>query len=253
MERNFDAQNLINLPQMNGSGAVALGESLNSAAKAQKKLPKQLADSLKKVVDTTDAVQKALSARLPPPVGDADLRPADYAEDNAWSALSEFLSGWARLPETFADAEMARQLKAEIFPDGLKFLLLPYKEEWAESEARLQRMRQGKAAASIKQLGGATFLDHLNSTHAAYGKALGITQQKAAGPAPVSMRDPLEAFTKAVRGYALKVAAYADEDDPATQKLAAALLEPLASWQSKQPQSAQPKADPKPTDPTPTK
>lgn len=55
----------------------------------------------------------------------------------------------------------AASLQASVLPGGLKFILLPYELEWAESETRLQRIEKYKFDARIEALGGGIFLESI--------------------------------------------------------------------------------------------
>jgi hypothetical protein len=122
-------------------------------------------------------------------------RSADQAEDQAWSALHDWLVGWSKVPN--ATANQARAIHDTLFPAGLKFTRLPYKLEWAEADARLSRITTDKLDTQIEQLGGKPILDQLRAAHQAYGEALGITAETQDNT--VGLREPLKQFTAALR------------------------------------------------------
>ncbi len=84
----------------------------------------------------------------------------------------------------------------------------------------------------LRALGAERFVSELRAAHARYGKLLGITEVKAPSKAEGSILPLLQAFTNALRPYVLKVSARADDEDPSSLELAAAQLEPLASWRT---------------------
>ncbi len=138
---------------------------------------------------------------------------------------------------------------AILFPTRLKFTRLPYKLEWAEADARLTRITKDAFDTEIEKLGGKPILDQLRAAHLTYGETLGITAE-GQDPNTTGLREPLQAFTKALRAYVLAVAAHADPDDTASIELTDTLLAPLQTWQSHIAEPAAP-TPPVPTPPAP--
>ena len=66
----------------------------------------------------------------------ANARSADKTLDATWSALFDVLNGWAKLTD-HTHAGLAAKLLPQLFPEGLKFVQLAFKLEWAESNTRL--------------------------------------------------------------------------------------------------------------------
>src|SRR5205807_2198183 len=107
---------------------------------------------------------------------DPKARAADRALDDAWGALQSWLLGWTRLPDkAHAHIADARELYASMFPKGLQFLTLEFKDEWNESQQRLDHITEAKLDDLIHKLGGAPFLTTVARCHRAYGEALNIT------------------------------------------------------------------------------
>lgn len=233
MSRTFDAQSLVTLPRLDAAGGTALAAEIASAAKGRD-LPEVISDALAAVKRTGATLQKAVGLRgQPDAVDPARARDADIQEDAAWSALFHFLTAWAALPESFPQAKDARAAFQILFYEGLKFTQLVYKLEWGEAEARLTRIAKDGTAEAIGKLGGDPFLQNLKRAHTEYGKALGVTAQKPAVPAPPAIREAFDAFAAAVRSYVLVVAGQVREKDNKSAELAAALLEPITRWESK--------------------
>lgn len=228
MSRSFDAQSIINLPRLGGAGAVALGTALGAAARGQH-LAKPVHAALEALLHKTKTLEEAIGAANATPPAGTDRVQADAAEDAAFGALFDWLSGWARLPGA-PEADQARRVLA-AFPDGLAFTQLKYPLEWADADALLKRL-DGDHAGAIAALGGQRLLDVLRRTHSAYGKALGVTKAAPPPPAPVNLRAPLDACAAAIRRYVLKVAGQVDEADAASVALGDALLAPLTNWTS---------------------
>ena len=243
--RSYSAQDIIALPTLNTAAAVALGQGLLTVAKAQTSLPALIATRLTALETTHRALHQALSRRPQTAADPQRTRNADLAEDQAWSALHDWLVGWTKLRVPFAD--QARTIYAVIFPSRLKFTHLPYKSDWAEADAKLSRITRDAFDTEIEKLGGKPILQQLRAAHQAYGQALGIIVE-GQDPSTVGLRGPLQAFTQALRGYVLAVAAHADPADAASIALTDALLSPLQRWQSHvAAPSPEPEPEPEPT------
>jgi hypothetical protein len=236
-DRSFTVDDLIQLPRFDASGAIALGERLAAVANGVPELPR----SIKRAKDALDeclaalraAAEARLAARLAASAQDADeVNGADATLDNCWTALHDWLAGFARLPDAHPEAREARSLLAELYPDGLGFILLPYELEWGQSDLRLGRIASESLGERIRRLGGAVFIQALQAAHWQYGKCLGLPRVPSASEAgKPSTREALDSFASTLRIYALKVTAYVEVDDPATGQLAKTLLEPLLTWQ----------------------
>ena len=228
---SYSAADVIQLPRLQASGAMALGGQLISAAKPHKKvLSKSIAKALgafdAQHVMLTDAIRDQV---LPDPVGGVDTVQLDRNLDGCWSGLNDFLTAFTKLPGK-PQAVEAASLQAAVLPGGLKFILLTYELEWSESEIRLQRIEKNKLDDRIEALGGGVFLESIKSAHAAYGKALGMTAPTTPGAIAPSIREPLDAFAAALRTYIVKVMGHVEDDEPETKALVDKLLAPLAAW-----------------------
>lgn len=237
MSRSFDAGDIVVLPVLDVSSAITLGGEIVTAAKSAettKKLPKNIKKSFDVVQERHQALRSASAERLSTGQSADGSRPvrADRRLDTAWNALFTWLGAFAKLPDTLPQAAIARKIIETIFGEGLKFLLLAYKQQWAESDTRLLRMGNEKFDADIVNLGGALFLDELRAAHADYGEALGITKTPETTNDGANLRDVLQGFLHALRTYVVRVSAYVDEEDADTAELAASLLGPLTRWSS---------------------
>jgi hypothetical protein len=245
--RSYNAQDVIALPTLSTAAAVALGQGLLTAAKAQTALPTLITTRIASLETAHGKLHQALSQKPQTQPDPQRARNADLAEDQAWSALHDWLIGWSKLQSP--DADKARNMYAVLFPTRLKFTRLPYKLEWAEADARLTRITQDAFDTEIEKLGGKPILDQLKATHLTYGETLGITAE-GQDPNTTGLREPLQAFTKSLRAYVLAVAAHADPDDSASVELTDTLLAPLQNWQSHISEPAAP-TPPVPTPPAP--
>lgn len=237
MSRSFDAADIVVLPVLDVSSAITLGGEMITAAKSAEKthkLPKTIKKSLTAVSERHQALRAASAERLSSAQsadGSRSVR-ADRRIDAAWNALLTWLSGWAKLPDAVPQAIQARNIVDTIFADGLKFLTLPYKQEWAESDTRLLRIGNEKLDTDIVKLGGTPFLDELRAAHAEYGEALGITKTPDSPNTGANLRDALTAFLLSLRTYVVRVSAHVDEEEAGSADLATSLLVPLTRWES---------------------
>ena len=151
---------------------------------------------------------------------------------------------------------IAQSLLTALYPTGLRFTLLGFQQEWAECQARLDRIDREGLAAKLKALGGEPFLDNLRAAHKEYGEALGVTQVRAEPAPPTAVvKEPLVRLQEALRKYVLQVIAQVEESDATSAQLAEDLLAPLSEWQSrgaKLTAPAEPAPAPLATEPAPS-
>jgi hypothetical protein len=230
---------LIQLPRFDAAGAISLGERLLAVAAAVPELPRPIGRAKDTLAEALGVLRAAAEARLASRLAaastsDADVvNEADATLDACWTALYEWLSGFAKLPDTYGETREARALLAELYPDGLGFIMLPYELEWGQSDLRLGRIASETLGERIKKLGGAVFIEALQAAHWQYGQLLGLPRlPSSAGGDKPSAREALDAFGSALRVYALKVTANIEVDEPETGVLSNKLLAPLLHWQS---------------------
>ena len=241
MARSYDIADLITLPRLDATGADALVTEVLSLAKGRK-LAGPVESARKALAQSQKELKAALTARLQahPASDTARAKAADQAEDAAFSATFDWLTGLSKLPDSAEESGVARGLLAVLFRDGLKFTQLSYKLEWAEADARLRAIDGDPAiVASFSRLGGDVFLKTMRKAHKEYGAALGITNAKASEPqTAASIREPLTAVRAALRTYALRVLAHEEADDADGAARTGELLGPLVEWQSRAPKIA---------------
>jgi hypothetical protein len=238
MARSFTALNLVVLPLLSSAAAVVLGHELLAVARRQAGLPPLVAPTFERLEGAYDSL--CASRKYMDEVQGIDAAAAGEADvvlDANWGAFHSFLQGWMRVSSasSMAQAERARALNEGIFPEGLRFLTLPYKLEWAETMRRLDRLGDPDYDEHVKALGAEPFVEAIGEAFRAYGAALRLSERRVEGKATAKVREPLDRFVGALRSYVLHVATYAStggEGSP-EQALAAALLEPLANWPSK--------------------
>lgn len=234
-ERSFSVDDLIQLPRFDAVSAVVLGDRIVQAANAEAEIPPPVRRAKEALDDALTNLRRAAEARVAlASAGDpAVVADADRMLDGCWTALYDWLTGFSKLPDGTREANEARGLLTELYPDGLSFILLPYELEWHQSDLRLSRLDNEPLGERIRDLGGKVFLDALTRAHNAYGKLLGLP--RAAGAKEQISRgvgEALEAFASALRVYALKVTAQVEVEDPGTAEMCNRLLDPLLNWRT---------------------
>jgi hypothetical protein len=235
-ERAFSVDDLIQLPRFDAAGAVTLGERLCAVANEVPELPRPIQRAKDALEEDLAAVRAAAAARLAARLaGASTLDPevvadADNTLDTCWTALHDWLTGFSKLPDAHVEAAEGRALLAELYPDGLGFILLPYELEWGQSDLRLGRIGSESLGERLRKLGGGVFIDALQAAHWQYGKLLGLPRLPSAEAGKPSTGEALESFVSTLRVYALKVTAHVEIDEPQTGELANKLLEPLLNW-----------------------
>lgn len=223
------SSDLIQLPRLTAAEAAGLlGELLHAAANVGP-LPAGIERSRQRVATAYAALERAITGIA---VGAADAdrqREADRAIDNAWEAAFLWLSGFCKLPEAAnSHVTAARALFAQIFPDGITFTRLPYKVQFAESQARLDSIANEGHEETFAVLGGSSFLAELYRTHKAYEEALKPLLE--IDDDPRNRNEELAAALPALRQYVSRVVSYSDPGLAGSEALANALLAPLARW-----------------------
>lgn len=234
MNRTFDPASLVGLPQLSGSAAYTLGEELRTAT-VDVELPPPVAKAFSRVVEKHDGLRATLGERLPTASENTvEAKQADQVLDSVYSGIYDWCRGLTKLPSELAPglSAKANQIAETFFPDGLKFTQLPYKLQWADSQVRIDALKERNLAGIFHELNGSAFVTALKSAHEAYGKALGITKTKPQPPEPPEVRKALDGFTEALRSYVVQVVAFADAGGPEAGETAKKLLAPLADWRS---------------------
>ncbi|MEM9463007.1 MAG: hypothetical protein AAGF11_53190 [Myxococcota bacterium] len=198
----------VRLPRLGVDSALSLAKTLLTLR--PKKPPRAVIEAAKALAAPIDEleVQARAQGRVQPV---RDPRPADLRLDRAWGVVEERLRSWAILSAQAPDAQRAAELLAWLFPTGRDFLTLPYPQQHAQSERRVQIIEQEGLRDSLDALVGELFVQELLDAHADYGVALGITVTVEPAAPPVSVAEPLEALLGAISRYVLQVIAFADQ------------------------------------------
>jgi hypothetical protein len=238
MTRTFSPSDLVAVPRTSATSAMALGTALVTAARQEPKLPPLFVPPLKRVEKECEALRTTRQfQREADSIDVSDAGEIDQQVDSCWSGLHGTLTGMAKFgaaPEGAERAKMAREVIEVVFPDGLRFLNLPYRDQWSESLKRLDRLAEPRMVERTRALGVEPLVEVVRAAHERYGAVLHLTQRKAEVQAQAKVREGLERLMAAVRSYVLRVSNYLDEHegDAEAQAIGRALLEPLATWKS---------------------
>lgn len=204
---SIDPNPYLNIPRVGVRAGLSLGRMLLSA------IPEDPTPNVLAAAQFLSAAVDELATRWAAKLErrSTDARVQDRQLDHTWAALQTSLARYEVLPPDHPDRERAAQLHARLFPAGLAFLKLPYLEQHAESNLRLEWVETEDLRDDLDRLAGAMFVEALLAAHEAYGEVLGITETSDQTP-PSSLVDPLRALTRAIARYALQLLAYADID-----------------------------------------
>jgi hypothetical protein len=234
MPRTFTPQDLIQLPRLNAQDMVALVTELETVATPRRPLPGGADTAFVDLLAARDALRTELrDLGSQDPVDLASARAADSALDRAWTAFRDWTQSLAQLSDDdHPHAAEARLLLVRLFPDGVTFVQKQYKEEWVESQTRLDRIAAEQLEGAIDRLGGTAFLKAIRRAHEAYGKVLHITVER---PAPLNpkIRTAMAAVDETLRIYATQVAASVARGKSDTEERARVLLAPLMVWEGR--------------------
>lgn len=231
MLRSFSPQDFIQLPPLGEAGTLTLVDELEAAVRCAGKLPSPIYTALARLLDATEHLKQTILGReRSGSVADPKARAADRMLDDMWGAFQSWLLGWTCLPDdAHARVVDAKKLYARLFPRGLQFLTLDFKDEWTESQNRLDQMTMEGLDVLIDELGGSAFFAQLTRAHRAYGDALHITG-RGSTPEPDSLvRRALTKTHMALREYVAQVAATVRRNDSSSVDLAARLLAPVSA------------------------
>lgn len=220
-----------------------------------KRMPTQVKKAAVKLGRVAEAAQAALTQRQREllPLQDESSREVDGTADLVWGALRDLLEALSRMADKFERAAQAKQLLAQIFPEGAAFLRLSYAEQYVTMDTMLKRIDSEGLARSVNAVVGPELLQQIRAVHPRYG-AMVARRLNEAAPA-VSLLEHVRALQRAIVEYATAVASTVDGDDVSTFDPARAALRPIDNHRDqvssgKRPGPADP-ADPDPTAPAP--
>ena len=223
------AIDLVKLPPLGEAGTLTLVEELGHVAQAGAVLSPGAERALARLRALLTDLKRMITAReRAGSSADPRARAADRALDDAWAAFQSWLLGWIQLPEVaHARVPEAKALYRSLFPKGLQFTTLDFKDEWTQSQKRIDLIFEHTLDGLVDALGGRPFLTNLVAAHRAYGEALHITES-GTGPEPDALvRRALQETRIAIRDYVVQVAAMIRREDINSIAEAARLLGPV--------------------------
>lgn len=245
----LDLSLYVTAPRLSVPAAVALGIALLSAApKPAPQMVRRAAIRLRgSVLALQQEWRRQLGSGLASPV---PPRAADSRVDRAVRAMSMRIEALTLLNAAAGpDVEAAANAYQRLFPDGLRFLTLPYPQQWAHCDRLLATIDEDEQLSNdVEHLVGETTLTEVRAAQAAYGDALGITTARESADA-VSLVEPLDAVRNAIIGYALQVIAM-QSDDPSRLVAARKALAPIDELRAAQAATQARRPEGTPADPT---
>jgi hypothetical protein len=209
----------VNVPRIGVRSGIALGVALGSAVPDA--APDAVRTAATKVGSKVTSLQAGWAAQQS--ASPADARPADARSDKAWRATHDTLNGLRKLGTT-SRGQAAQRFFELLFPDGMTFTRLPFREQWVECEQRLEKLRDDAVADEFNDvLGGPECLDELQAAHDAYGRALDITESAEAEAEP-GVATALRELKDAISDYTVQVLAWSRTSAESEQLARKALL-----------------------------
>src|SRR5688572_22780139 len=100
MNRRFDAGDLVMLPRLDASSAVAVSEALLTLVKEEEDVPETIEDAGKRLKKAVAVLSEAARARFELATASEETKvEAHRAAASAFKASYDFLKSWAELPE----------------------------------------------------------------------------------------------------------------------------------------------------------
>lgn len=222
---DLDPAAYVRPPVLDVSHGLALGTALLTVADPTMPATVQRATARLQTAVLVLEHRAAEDASTDADAGD-DARTADLRLDRAWVAVGRRLEVLADLPPHLPEAEEAARLHRGLFPEGLAFLNLPFREQWAHSDQRLRLVEDDDLGPRLAPLVGGFVLDELWAAHEEYGRVLGIEDPTASLGAPARQVEGLRELRDAIAAYVLQLLAVA-HDDPGRADAVRAALSPI--------------------------
>ncbi len=207
---DLDPAAYVQPPVLDVPSGLALGGALLEAADAT------MPATVQRAANRIQTAMMVLEHHGDDPVPDEsetdDARIADLRLDRAWVAVGRRLEVLVDLPPELAQTQQATELHRSLFPDGLAFLNLPFRQQWAHSEERLRMVEDEDLGPILAPLVGGFVLDELWAAHEEYGRVLGIEDPAAGLTAPARRVEGLRELRDAIAIYALQLLAVAHDD-----------------------------------------
>lgn len=218
----FDPSSYTTMPQTGAPGTLALVTAVISASKDV-----VVHISAKKALKRLRASGEQLRLGYRPPAGpksESAKRAMDTKADRSWGALEMRLAAACELEGEAGEA--ARRAREALFPNGLEFLKMKFREQWVVADAMLKRLAEEDREAAVARIAGSEYLALVRSRHVAYGEVLGITKPVEAA-AEVAKIAELLSDVRAELGKYARVIASAVENAEVEEHVALAALKPV--------------------------
>lgn len=198
-------------PRLSASSAVSLGIALLTVV--PKPAPQSVRIAATRLRGSVVDLQREWGRELDGGAASTLPRDADLRVDRVIRATSMRLEAYALLsPQHMPQAEPAKRVHTRLFPQGLRFINLPYEEQWSHCQRLVEAIDADDALATdLEELVGEPILSELRAAQLAYGDALGITTERTT-PEPIPLLDHLNLVRAAITGYALQIVAMQDVD-----------------------------------------
>ena len=195
---------------LNASGTLALVHGLLSAGKDVAAALPSAKKALKRLRASAETLQLGYQAPSKPK-SESAKRAADNEIDRGFKALERRLSACFELDG--ADGEDARRIHEQLFPNGLVFLKLKYREQWAKGDAVIAQMSSEGVAERLSELVGPKFVALVRERQKAYGEVLGITKAMDAETEDVMLGEHLRVTRLDLLKYARTIATAVDNEE----------------------------------------
>ncbi len=219
------------IPPLDLSEAIALGTALLAAR--PRRQPPAIDEEAARLTAARDRARGAVRADGTT----VAARPFDVAMDRAWGTMVRRIQDVSELPaERFPEAVEASKVFGLV--QDLSILKLNYLAEFAQIGARLDALKREGCLDAARRFAGPEFLDEVLRCHAAYGEALGVSDEAVRseeGDTPRADRGAARLeLAETIGEYAVQVLALARSGRPATWTIVQSALAPILELRARQ-------------------
>jgi hypothetical protein len=247
----FDPSSYTTMPQTGAPGTLAVVTAVISASKDVVEYV-----SAKKALKRLRAAGERLRLGYKPPAGpksESAKRAMDTKADRSWGSLEMRLAAACELEGEAGEA--ARRAREALFPNGLEFLKMKYREQWIVADAMLKQLVEEDREAAVSRIAGPEYLSLVRERHVAYGEVLGITKPLESAAEVAKIAELLSDVRLELGKYARVIAAGV-ENSEIEEHVALAALKPvddlrIALRNAKKKGEAEPEEPPLSPDPLP--
>lgn len=147
---------------------------------------------------------------------------------SAWMGAYAIIDGRSRLPPGMgAPGDDARQLAANLFPNGLTLSKLDADGVWIESVRLLKHVDEEGLRKLFAKVVSPEMDQHIRDVTGALGDTIGVTGEVEAAPSSTAMAEALARLSRNVSIYGRQLVASLDESDPASLRRFQMAVQPL--------------------------